>query len=89
MSMGRSETILFYAIAFALLICTGMYLYSLQLQLESLAEIVEKLEDRNVPQLTITGKYPYIEAKRGAIIVLEGEQNVQIPNRKYDKNSSY
>jgi len=71
MSVGRSEIILFYAIAFALLICTGMYLYSLQLQLESLAEIVEKLEDRNVPQLTITGRYPYIEAKKGSIIIVE------------------
>ncbi len=87
--MRRPETILFYAITFALLICTGMYLYSFQLQLESLAEIVEKLEDRNVPQLTITGKYPYIEAKEGAIIVLEGEQNVQLPNKEHNKNSSY
>ena len=47
-----------------------IYIYSLKREIDSLSEIVEDLQDRNIPQLIITGKFPYIEAKKGSIIVM-------------------
>ena len=60
------------AILIAWIILSGIYLYNLEKEINSLHEIVLELqENKNVPHLTITGKYPYIEAKKGTIIIVE------------------
>jgi len=76
------KTILFLL---CLVVCgMSIQIYTLKCQLNSLTEIVEKVNNTNVPRLTITGKYPYIEAKKGAIIIIDNKEKIKDENRNLD-----
>jgi len=49
--------------------------FSLSQQMTYLTDSLERLTNTNVPRLTITGKYPYIEAKKGAIIIINDHKS--------------
>jgi hypothetical protein len=52
----------------------GVWLWQIEQEVRSLADIVVQLRDRNVPRLTVTGKYPYIEVEKGAMVVVSEEE---------------
>jgi len=51
----------------------GIWLYELDRQVQSLTDLVTDLSNSNVPNLTITGKYPYVEVNKGAIVVMDNK----------------
>jgi len=70
----------------AIIIALFCWIWTLHQEVSSLQTIVEAVRDREVPRVTVTGKYPYINVEKGEVIIYDGRKDLN-PKRQIDEGS--